>query len=438
MPWLLNGVYLLLAAAISPIVLYRRLRHGKYRSGWSQKLWGHAPVLAPHPARVWLHAVSVGEVLLLRTLIAEIRRRQPDVDIVLSTTTGTGYDVAVRTYPELVVFYFPLDFSWSVRRALQNIQPSLLVLAELELWPNLILAAARQKVRLAVVNGRLSEKSFRGYRKLRFLLAWLLPRIDLVAVQNAEYLKRFAALGMPAARLVVTGSVKFDGVRTDRNNADTQSLRAAFGLRAGQPVFIAGSTQSPEEEIALQCWEQLRRRIPNLRLILVPRHRERFEEVANLVIKRGHCLCRRTATPEEPPTSSSTVLLLDTLGELGACWGLADVAFVGGSLTNRGGQNMIEPAAYGAAVVVGPNTRNFRDIVELLRSEQALLVVPHAAALKDTLEQLLLDKEARERLGRAAAAAVMRQQGAVATTASLLERLLQQEPIEGRPAVKAA
>lgn len=428
MPWLLNLVYAALIPAALPFLLYRRVRQGKYRTGWAEKLFGAVPELPPIGERVWFHAVSVGEVLLLRGLIAELIARRPDVDVVLTTTTETGHDVARKQYPRLTVCYCPLDFSWAVRRAIARLKPTAIVLAELELWPNLILAASKAGVRLAIVNGRLSEKSFGGYRRLRPLVARLLERFDLIASQSDEYADRFRALGAPGGRVVTTGSVKFDGAKTDRGNPQTLELKRAFGIADDEVVFIAGSTQHPEEELALAAWRELIGEFPKLRLILVPRHRERFEEVGELVRRAGVPLVRRSEERSEIRGQRSgprrceekPVLLLDTLGELGACWGLADVAFVGGSLTNRGGQNMIEPAAYGAAVLFGPNTRNFRDAVALLLSADAARVVADGRELTREVRRLLAESEARVAMGERARKAVSEHRGATARTVDLL------------------
>lgn len=443
MPWLLNVIYGLLIVAASPVLLVRALRQGKYRAGWREKLLGSVPDLERTDERLWLHAVSVGEVLLLKGLIAELRAGNPHRSIVLTTTTATGHDVAVRQYPDLTVCYCPLDFSWAVRRAVARLKPTALVLAELELWPNLISIASHSGVRLAIVNGRLSEKSFRGYRKLRPFLRRLLARFDVIAVQNETYASRFLTLGARQDRLAVTGSVKFDGVDTERGNPLTDELRRAFGIERDDLVFIAGSTQHPEEQLALETWQTLQQAYPKLRLILVPRHKERFEEVARLVERNDLPLVRRSITsPDVPPQAarrpfpSRPVLLLDTLGELGACWGLADIAFVGGSLTNRGGQNMIEPAACGAAVLFGPNTWNFRDVVTLLLSTQAARVVSDGLSLTATVRELLIDSAARREMGHRAKETVSRHRGATRRTAELLEETVLR-PLD-RPAGRRA
>ena len=419
MPWLLNLAYVALLLAVSPVLLYRRWVLGKYRDGWSEKLWGRLPERDGSRPCLWLHAVSVGEVLQLRPMMKLLTAQRPDWDFVITTTTRTGLDVAKKEFSQHTVCYCPLDFSWAINRAIARIKPAAIVLVELELWPNLVLTAKRLGVPLALINGRVSEKSFRGYRRIRPFIARLLRCFDLLAVQNREYGDRLLSLGAPSERLHLTGSIKFDGALSDRTNSKTTELRQFFGLRSDDKVFIAGSTQAPEESFALDTWQALRAEFPDLRLILVPRHKERFEEVAALVASRGLSLQRRSNAVRE----AGDVLLLDTLGELSACWGLADIAFVGGSLTQRGGQNMLEPAAYGAAVLFGPNTWNFRDIVEQLLARDAARVVRSPSELTATVRELLQQPSAATELGRRACAFVGTQQGAASRTVELLLRL---------------
>ena len=433
MSWLLNIAYILLLIAVSPVLLYRMLAHGKYRDGWGEKLLGRLPARSSDRPCIWFHAVSVGEVLQLQSVLNELEPRLPGHDFVITTTTVTGLSVAREKFAadRYHVCYFPLDFSWAVNRALDVIQPRAIGLVELELWPNFIAAAGRRGIPLALINGRISERSFRGYRRIRLLMQWLLQRFETLAVQNETYGRRLIELGAPKDRVVVTGSIKFDGVNTNRDNPQTAELRRSFGIGPSERVFVAGSTQSPEEDLALQTWISLREEFPELRLILVPRHKERFEEVAELVKSHNLPLLRRTITQGEQGVltpwcdelHSAPILLLDTLGELGACWGLADVAFVGGSLTRRGGQNMIEPAAYGAAVLFGPNTWNFRDVVELLLNSGAARVVADQEELTNTVGELLRDTSTAETQGQIAQQLVVAQQGATAKTCELLVQL---------------
>ena len=422
--WLLNVAYGLLLLAVSPLLVYRRIAHGKYRGGWREKLTGRLARKHPERRCLWFHAVSVGEVLQLQQILDQAAARFSDAELFITTTTDTGYDVARSKYPQHTVAYFPLDFSCAVCRALRAIQPSLVVLVELELWPNFIVEARRQRIPLALINGRIGEKSFRGYSRVKPLLRRVLSCFDLLAAQNETYAERLRQLGAPTERVTVTGNIKFDGVESNRDNSKTEELRRSFGLATHEQVFIAGSTQEPEESFAIETWMTLQREFPSLRLILVPRHKERFEAVAELVRQRGLSLVRRSEGVDATFPQSS-VLLLDTLGELSACWGLADIAFVGGSLTNRGGQNMLEPAGYGAAVLFGPNTWNFRDITDALLSLQAARVVVGPTELTATVRDLLLDPTEARRMGEAARAFVGQQRGATART---VEQLAQHVP----------
>src|SRR4051794_40669626 len=252
--WLLNIVYLTIIAIASPLIFWHSLRTGKYRDGFREKLLGLVPRRNGNATCVWVHAVSVGEVNLVAILLRELQAAHPDWQFVVSTTSRTGYELAHKKYADLCVFYCPLDFSWAVRNAMRRIRPTILVLAELELWPNLIKAAKDHGAQVAIVNGRMSDHSFPGYRRIRPLVAAVLGQIDLIATQNDESAVRFRALGAPPDRVVVTGSLKYDGAQTDRDNPRTQSLRQLAGITGDEIVFLAGSTQEPEEQYAIDIF----------------------------------------------------------------------------------------------------------------------------------------------------------------------------------------
>ncbi len=311
----------------------------------------------------------------------------------------------------------------------------MLVLAELELWPNLIAIAKQRGAKVAIVNGRLSDHSFPGYRRIRPFVARMLRQLDLIAAQNDETAERFHILGAPADVVHVTGSLKYDGAQTDRSNPRTQSLRELAGIADDDTVFLAGSTQEPEEQIAIDIFRRLSPRHPRLRLILVPRHPERFDAVAKALDAARLPWQRRTTLSAKPPaepgaagSSPARILLVDTVGELGAWWGATQIAFVGGSFGSRGGQNMLEPAAYGAAVSFGPNTRNFRDIVAALLAAGGAVVVNDANTLESFVERCLENPEFAAELGRRARALVQSNLGATARTIALVEQLLRDEP----------
>jgi 3-deoxy-D-manno-octulosonic-acid transferase len=404
-------------------------RHGRYRQGLAEKLLGRVDFRADGRPVVWFHAVSVGEVIQLQKVVDEFRRRtREEFQIVVSTSTDTGWELVQKRFADCQKTWFPLDFSWAVSQAIRRIRPAQVVLMELELWPNFLAECHRLDVPVSIVNARMSERSHRGYCRIRFLLKPLFTRLALVAAQSQTYADRLISLGASEQRTVVTGSIKFDGVETSRTNSKTENLRRIFGLKSGETVFVAGSTQEPEEQLALETWLQLRGQHSQLRLILVPRHRERFDEVASLVTSRNLPLLRRSSVQDSSQqyaeTDNKPIILLDTIGELSACWGLADVAFVGGSFGNRGGQNMMEPAAYGAGVLFGPNTWNFRDIVERFREADGCVQLQSSHQLTSTIDELLSDPARRQQLGRNAQKAVLQQQGATARTAELLHEVL--------------
>lgn len=419
MSWLLDFVYLFVLSLLSPWLLYRALRTGRYRRGLSDKLFGLRQALPP--GAVWFHGVSVGEIHLLRQVVATFRRRFPDVPCVLSTTTDTGFDEACRCFPDLFVFYYPFDFSWAVRRSLWAIAPRLIVLAEAELWPNFLMAARQNAVPVVVINGRMSPRSLRSYLRVKPLSRWLFSQLDLLLMQTEHYARAVRILGVHPDRVAVTGNIKFDGVLADRHNPRTDFLRDMLKVKEDELIWIAGSTQAPEEEIVLRIWQKLRVDYPNLRLFLVPRHKERFEEVAQLLAQANIDFARRSSCVD----LGRPVVLVDTMGELGPLWGLADVAFVGGSLDGRrGGQNMIEPAAYGAAVVFGPYVWNFADTAARLIDAHAACQIAYAGQLETVVRLLLEDEEERHQLGAAARDFVRRQQGATEQTVALLGRVL--------------
>jgi 3-deoxy-D-manno-octulosonic-acid transferase len=424
MRYVLDLVYLLVLLVLLPWLVYQVLIRPKYRRGLLHKLLGHAPTLPSSSRRAWFHGVSVGEIHLLRQVIAAFRQGHPDWDCAVSTTTETGWQEARKHFTDLPVFFYPLDFSWTVRRALRRVNPQLIVLAEGELWPNFLIAAKEHGATVVVVNGRLSPRSAGRYRRFRWLTAPLWRRIDLLAVQTREYAEAFEAAGVPPERVQVTESVKFDGVQTDRQHERVGWMRHLLNVGPADRIWVCGSTQAPEEEIALDIFRRLRDEVAGLRLVLVPRQRERFEEVAGLLHRSGLPFVRRS-TLNGPLTDRDAVVLVDTIGELSAVWGLAEVAYVGGSLDGkRGGQNMIEPAAYGAAVLFGPHVWNFRDTATRLVESAAAVQVADANELEREVRSLFGDGERRRRMGEAARQFVLAQQGATARTINAIDAVL--------------
>jgi len=374
---------------------------------------------AARPA-IWIHAVSVGEVLAISGLAEELAKRFPQHRIVISTTTDTGQKLAQSRFGGENVFYFPLDFGFAIRPYLRLLRPELIVIAETEFWPNFLRLAHASGARIAVVNARISDRSRPGYRRFRWLLAGVLRQVDLFLTQTAEDARRLEEIGANAEKVQVTGNLKFD-VPAPPTAAVVASLRAALQRGDTSPVIVCGSTVDGEEPLLLQAFSNVLASYPRAALILAPRHPERFGEVAELLDTLGIRFWRRSLWSGDPITSG--VLLIDTIGELAALYALADVAFVGGSLVPRGGHNIIEPALHGVPIVVGNHTENFRDIVGLFQSRNAVRVVG-PAELPLVLMELISNPAEREELGRRGAETLRAQMGATQKTVQALEKLL--------------
>jgi 3-deoxy-D-manno-octulosonic-acid transferase len=418
---MLDVLYLLIALTALPWVVWRRFSGGRPVAAPWRRFTGDVGDLAPkgRRRRIWLHGVSVGEVGLLHRLSQELHRVDPEFDLVVSSSTTTGLELATNRFGADRTFPFPLDFSWSVSRVLDRVRPDMIVLGELELWPNLLAAAHRRGVPIIVANGRMSERSAKGYGRVAWLARRMLGRVTAVAARSQADADRFAALG--ARDVIVTGSLKFDGVRGDRAAPEVERLRQLAGFAATDIVFLAGSTQSPEESLSLETFRTLAPSHPSLRLVIVPRHVERTPEIAALLDAAGLPWQLRSRLDRGAADASARVLLVDTTGELGSWWGTAAIAFVGGSLDGvRGGQNMLEPAAYAAAVCFGPHTRNFRDEVRRLLEADAAVVVADGPALTAFVGHCLEEPTWAAALGARAAALVAVHRGATATTARLI------------------
>lgn len=426
--WFLNGIYGLVLLIASPWLIWRSLRTGRYRQGLSDKLFGltQPPLsLSAGTRPIWFHGVSVGEIHLLRQVIQAFRQRHPNIPVVVSSTTDTGLAEARKAFADLTVIVFPFDFSWAVNRTIAQINPGLVVLAEGDLWPNLLLSARRRGVAVAVINARMSPRSFERYRRFSFLTRRLLGLVSLYLTQDERHADNLLRLGVAPDRVFATGSVKFDGSSQNRTSPATLALGELLQVHPEDVIWIAGSTQSPEEAILLRCYAILRHRCPRLRLILVPRHPERFAEVATLLNKLGLHYSRRSQL--KPSSRATPVVLMDSMGELGAAWGLAQLAYVGGSLDGkRGGQNMIEPAGYGVPVLFGPHVWNFRETARRLVEIGGARQVANEAELLQAAGELLGNADLRHQMGETAQRFVLNQQGATARTLDRLAPWLSQ------------
>jgi 3-deoxy-D-manno-octulosonic-acid transferase len=424
-----SSMYLIYSALLGagllvslPYWLFESLRHGKYRAGLGERLGRIPERLAAECARpvIWVHAVSVGEVLAIGGLVAELGKQLSRPRVVISTTTDAGQRLARTRFGAENVFYFPLDFAFAIRPYLRLLRPELIVIAETEFWPNFLRLAHAGGARISVVNARISDRSRPGYRRFRSLLSGVFEGVDLFLTQTGEDARRLEEIGAPGERIQVTGNLKFD-VPPPVAPPIIASLRAAFQQANTSPVIVSGSTVEGEEPLLLEAFRNILASYPRAVLILAPRHPERFPEVAALLEKLGIRFWRRSRWGGEPIVGG--VLLIDTIGELASLYGLADVAFVGGSLVPRGGHNIIEPARYGVPIVVGRHTENFRDIVSLFQSRDAVRVVG-PAELPLMLMDLISNPAERMALGRRAAETLHPHMGATERTLHQLEKLL--------------
>ena len=405
-----------------PWFLWKGRSSGKYLRTFRERM-GRLPVYLnlDGDRSIWIHAVSVGEVLAARPLVPALRERFPSHRIFLSTTTLTGNEVAKKSVRGLDgLFFAPFDFPHAVRHALEVVNPSLLVLVETELWPNLIHEASRRGARVALVNGRISLRSFPRYKRMGRFLSRVLSEIDLFLMQGEPHAERIRAMTAPPERVMVTGNLKFDAVFAGR--PPERLVRLLHG-GSPRPLWVAGSTVPGEEELVLRAFHRVRERVPHARLLLAPRHPERFALVPSLVEAAGfRCLRRSTLDPAS--WSDGEVLLLDTLGELAQVYSLASVVFVGGSLVPSGGHNILEPAVAGKPIVVGPHMENFQEIADAFRAEGAMVQVGSADELGREVAALLLDEPRRRELGERARGLVGRNRGAVSRTTDALVPLL--------------
>jgi 3-deoxy-D-manno-octulosonic-acid transferase len=407
-----------------PYWLFQMVRHGKYREGFAERL-GRVPARLELPAAqervIWVHAVSVGEVLAVTGLVEELRRGARH-RIVISTTTDTGQALARNRFGEANVLYFPIDFAFAIRPYLRALRPQMVVIAETEFWPNFIRLAHASGAKIAVVNARISDRSWPRYRRFRGLMRKLLADVDLFLAQTPEDGARLQDIGARPERVRISGNLKFD-IPAPVPPAIVENVRASIKASAAGPVLVCGSTVEGEEPLILKAFENVLVQHPQAVMILAPRHPERFPAVAALLQQMSIRFWPRSVWNGEPLNGG--VLLLDTIGELAALYALADIAFVGGSMVPRGGHNIIEPALHGVAIVVGNHTENFRDIVSLFQDRDALRIVG-PAELPLMFLDLLANDEQRRVLGRRAAETLRSQIGATGRTASELQQLLAQ------------
>jgi 3-deoxy-D-manno-octulosonic-acid transferase len=422
MRWVFNLGYLLVAAAIWPWFVYKAITTGKYRAGLAQRLGRVAP--REGGRTIWVHAVSVGELLQVRPLLKALRERHSRYEIVVTYTTKTAAQIAARELGDTYHCYSPVDLSWVVSKFFRVLNPALLVLVELELWPNWLAEARKRGVPVLLANGRISEGSFRNYSRFAWLLRRAYRAISVWAMQDEAYAERARALMTDSpgeARVVVTGNLKYDAMRFEPEAERVRWFREAFRIGKDRLVLVCGSTHPGEHETLIPLLQRL-----DCRAVIVPRHPERYAAVREQLTRAGLPWRNRSELSPDHPAGADDVILLDTVGELAHVYALADVVFVGGSLIPHGGQNMAEPVALGKATVVGPHTHNFSATVRELRECGGLVEVADGIGLERELIRLLNDPAARENIGRAGQARLLASRGALEKHLTLIKELLAQ------------
>ncbi len=422
-------IYLLVALALTPVVVYRMVRYGRYRAGWSHRF---GKIIRKDPALkkcIWLHAVSVGEVNATKTIVKELEDRFPDFEIVITTTTDTGFACASAIFgANYKVFYFPLDFSCIIRRAFRGIQPAICLLMELEVWPNFVLIADQLNIPVVVVNGRISDESFIKYKKIKPITKRIFQKLSLILAQTDEYAQRFIEIGSPSRRVIVTGSLKYDTAQIVDKVEGADELAAQLSI-GDERLWVVGGTGNDEEQILLDVYQNLRqqKQFSDLRLVVVPRKPERFDEVSRLIEQGGFSLVRYSHVKEGKALSADdkqAVILGDTMGDLRKFYSLATVIFVGRSLVPMGGSDMTEAAALGKCTIFGPYAFNFKQTVDALLADEGAIMVNDKEDLLQTMQKCLSKPSFAKKIARNGRKVIKKYQGATNKTIEQIAKFL--------------
>jgi 3-deoxy-D-manno-octulosonic-acid transferase len=431
MQWLVNGCFLLAGLVIGPIVWFQSVTGRKRRGGWRER-FGHVARRDGDRPCIWIHAVSMGETNATKTLIDQLAALRDDVDVVISTTTDTGYARAKQLYPDRLVFRYPLDLTWMVKRSLNRIRPSAIALMELEVWPNMMGIAHRRGIPVMVLNGRVTEdRSMRRFRApvIRWFANYMFSRLAWVGAQDETYGGRFRELGVPPDRVEVTGSMKWDAANVSEPINGAEMMATAMGIDRRRPIWVCGSTGEGEEPLLLDAYKAIKEKVDDLQLAIVPRKPERFDEVAAMIERAGY-LCGRRSRSDRPQVAQTgdnvTAFLGDTMGELRKFYQLANVVFVGRTLNGWGGSDPMEPAALAKPIVMGPANGNFADAVQRFQAANAIRVVQQADALPEAIVDLLGPNGAD--MAQRAKHTVLENQGATRRTAERILSFLPKRP----------
>jgi len=425
---LIDFAYLFAAVAVSPMILYRMVRQRRYRIGWGNRL-GRIRRKNPDKKCIWIHAVSVGEVNATRTIIDELRNKFPEFEIVVSTTTDTGYARAKAIFGDsMTVIFFPLDFSWIMRQAFERIHPAVCLLMELEVWPNFIHIAKGLNIPVVVVNGRISDRSFSRYKLIRPIAKKIFRQISLILAQTDEYAGRFREISSLDSEVIVTGSLKYDTAVTDEKVEGADAVKTQLGI-GDEKLWVAGGTGVDEEKILLDVYRSLKQddKFSDLRLVIVPRKPERFDEVGQLIEQSGMSLIRYSRVKAGASLSTDNkqaVILGDTMGDLRKFYSLATIIFVGRSLVPMGGSDMMEAAALGKCTMFGPHAFNFKQAVEALLAGEGAIMVKDGDELQETMERCLLEPGFAQKIANNGREVIRKNQGATKKTIEQISKFL--------------
>lgn len=426
MIFLYNILFLLGCLLSSPLIIAKTFTSEKRRRTLLNRLRPKISIGSPPERPVWIHALSVGEVLAAVNLAKKVGGKGSNRYVVFSVSTLTGYETAKRLFHGDVtsILFFPYDLIWSVRRAFRAIDPRVCILVESDIWPNFIYEAQRRRIPVILANGRISPRSFRGYRRASFFMKSVFSGLSAVCAQTEMEAKRFIAVGACADRVKVTGNLKFDYETPPLSEGDISRLRASMGIEPHVRVLLAGSTHEGEEEILLNCFVALKKDFSDLMLVVVPRDAARGSRIQQMFNTAGCPVVLKTVLDELDRPDSSQVIVVDTMGELRRLYALADVVFVGKSLVNLGGQNPLEPAAFKKPILFGPYMFNFELVAKMLTQRGGAIQVKSEEELAEQVKRLFLDSKQSETMGMKAFEVLSMNRGAVDKTLKLVERFL--------------
>ncbi len=433
MPLIFDSIYLTASLLGSPYLLFKILTSKRYRSGLNQRFGITTKRTGSKPG-IWVHGASVGEIITAKSIIERIDKEFPEWETFISATTNTGFSVAERYFSDKAVFYFPADLSWITKKVLLKKRPGFILLVELEIWPNFLISAYKKNIPVIIVNGRISNRSLMAYRAISHISKdfrnSLTSEMNTYCARTEIDAQRFRDLGIPGKQVFVTGTMKYDNIPTHIDENISREFANLFHIKDNDLVLIGGSTHAGEEEILIRVFERLNETFPDLKLIIVPRHIERTGDVSRLIEKMGFIPVLKTQLEDSKYNWQNTkkeIILIDTVGELGKIYSLANYVFVGKSLVPSGGQNMMEPAGLGKPVVFGPHTFNFKEEAGLLLKNDAARMVETEDELFKTIEFFIRNPDAAKEMGLKAQKVVNEKRGSTEKNIEIIGKILGKE-----------